>query len=130
MTAEFTPQQVRHMFYEREHEACFYCRRGLSWQLRGSMLAGGWSVHHRRGRGKQTVSYPHGVVLCGTGTTGCHGWVTEHPALAREYGLSLSRLATTDEFQPAAVRIRDEAGRWWLLTESGRAVEVEEGIPS
>ncbi len=27
------------------------------------------------------------VVLCGSGTTGCHGWVTEHPNLAELEGL-------------------------------------------
>ena len=27
------------------------------------------------------------VVLCGSGTTGCHGWVTGHPDLAEAEGL-------------------------------------------
>ena len=27
------------------------------------------------------------VVLCGSGTHGCHGWVTEHPDLAEAEGL-------------------------------------------
>ena len=27
------------------------------------------------------------VLLCGSGTTGCHGWVTEHPDAAEQKGL-------------------------------------------
>lgn len=130
MTAEFTPKQVRHIFFEREQQRCFYCRRPLSWGLRGSMLAGGWSLHHRKGRGmggtRERVSCAHGLVLCGTGTTGCHGWVTENPTDAIELGLCTRRNATTAELQPPAVRVRDKAGRWFLLTENGRAIEVGE----
>lgn len=129
MTAEFSPKQVRHMFFEREGQACFYCRRQLAWELRGSMLAGGWSAHHRidRGMGGTTavMTLPHGLILCGTGVTGCHGEVTESKQWALSMGLSIPRNATTPEFAPAAVRVRDKYGRWFLLTESGRAVEVD-----
>lgn len=125
MTAEFSPRQVRHMFFDREGQRCFYCRRLLSWSLRGSMLAGGWSVHHRKGRGEGRSTFPDGLVLCGTGTTGCHGEVTHKDAWAKELGLAISRLATTPEYRPENVRVRDKAGRWFLLTQDGRAVEVE-----
>lgn len=125
MGAEFTAKQVRHLFFTREAQRCFYCRRPLSFQLRGSMLAGGWSVHHRKGRRAGDNSYPNGLVLCGTGTTGCHGRVTEDPEWAYDFGLAIRRLATTPEFSPALLRVRDGAGRWFLLTAGGRAVEVE-----
>jgi len=29
--------------------------------------------------------------------------------------------------RPHEVRVKDMYGQWWLLTEGGRAVEVEEG---
>lgn len=124
MTAEFSPRQVRHMFFEREGQRCFYCRRWLSWALRGSVLAGGWSAHHRKGR-HEHVTFADGLILCGTGTTGCHGVVTVRPSWANEFGLAIPRLATTDEYRPENVRVRDKAGRWFLLTLDGRAVEVE-----
>ena len=129
MSAEFTPKQVRHLFFEREGQRCFYCRRPLSFNLRGSVVAGGWSLHHRKGRGmggtRERMTCAHGLVLCGTGSTGCHGWVTEHPKEAFEYGLCVPKNATTAEYQPQNVRVRDRAGRWFILTEHGRAVEVE-----
>ena len=39
-----------------------------------------------RGRGGLRDEF-NTVVLCGSGTTGCHGWVTEHPILAEQEGL-------------------------------------------
>ena len=125
MGAEYTAKQVRHLFFDREHQACFYCRRPLSFSLRGSILSGGWSLHHRKGRRGGDTSYPNALILCGTGTTGCHGWVTEHPEEAFELGLAIRRLATTPEYEPENVRVRDNFGRWFLLTQNGRAVEVE-----
>ncbi|SDG22980.1 hypothetical protein [Microbacterium sp. 77mftsu3.1] len=125
MGAEYTPKQVRYLFFDREGQCCFYCGRSLSWSLRGSMLAGGWSLHHRKGRRAGDTSYPNALILCGTGTTGCHGWVTEHPEEAFELGLAIRRLATTEEYEPARVRVRREDKTWWLLTERGQAREVE-----
>lgn len=133
MTAEFTAKQVRHMFFEREQQSCFYCGRPLAWSLRGSMLEGGWSAHHRIDRGmggtSAVMTMSHGLILCGTGTTGCHGDVTKAKAKAIELGLSIPRNATGPAFAPEAVRVRDKSGRWWLLTLSGRAVEVDGGKP-
>lgn len=126
MGAEYSAAKVRHLFFEREGQRCFYCRRPLSFSLRGSMLAGGWSLHHRKGRRGDDTSYPNALILCGTGNTGCHGWVTEHPDQALDLGLAIRRLATTPEFEPINVRARDKAGRWFLLTANGRAVEVED----
>ena len=43
--------------------------------------------HHRQNRsqgGRWLAS--NGIALCGSGTTGCHGWITEHPSAARENG--------------------------------------------
>lgn len=127
MSAEFSAKQVRHMFFEREGQRCFYCRRALSFILRGSPLDGGWSVQHRKGRGAGMDTYPNGIVLCGTGGpgSGCHGRATVNPEWAYAMGLSILRNATTPEYRPENVRVRDLAGRWFLLTENGRAIEVE-----
>lgn len=51
-----------------------------------------WSVHHRRPRGSggtklKWVNLPANLILlCGSGTTGCHGWVESHRAFARASG--------------------------------------------
>lgn len=30
------------------------------------------------------------ITLCGSGTTGCHGWVESYPTAARELGLAVA----------------------------------------
>ena len=50
------------------------------------------SRHHRkfksRGGGDEVSN---GILLCGSGTTGCHGWVHANPKLARKLGLAVHR---------------------------------------
>lgn len=73
--------------WQRDAGQCVRCglslvgARGLS-----------WSVHHRRPRGSggsklKWVDLPGNLILlCGSGTTGCHGWVESHRAVARDKG--------------------------------------------
>lgn len=42
-----------------------------------------------RGRGGPRDEF-NTVILCGSGTTGCHGFVTEHPEWARKHGWTIS----------------------------------------
>lgn len=131
---DFTPQTVRTAFFDREKERCFLCRRPLVWERRGAAV-GGWSAHHRKPRGTGGTSDPrigsiaNCLILCGTGTTGCHGRIERNREVALRVGLLIPRNATTEEYAPAAVRVRRMDKTWWLLTESGRAVEVDEGMP-
>ncbi|MCC5574559.1 hypothetical protein IMZ11_02750 [Microtetraspora sp. AC03309] len=68
---------VRKLVRERDEDSCVVC---------GVVVAGRpWSIHHRRNRGMGGSSDP-GVnavesllLVCGTGTTGCHGVITERP---------------------------------------------------
>jgi hypothetical protein len=128
---DFAPQTVRHAFYVREKEACFLCRRPLRWEERGM----GWSAHHRKPRGMGGTSDPrvasiaNCLIVCGSGTTGCHGRIERNREVALAVGLLIPKNATTESFAPAAVRVRRMDRSWWLLTESGRAVEVDEGMP-
>lgn len=129
----FTPQLARRVFFDRDGERCFRCRMPLRWHERGFA----WSMHHRkpRGMGSSTApeinSAPNALTLCGHATTpnGCHRWAETHRTDALEQGYLIPTNATTETFAPAAVRVRRLDGSWWLLTEAGRAVEVEEGMP-
>lgn len=59
------------------------------------------------------------VCLCGSGTTGCHGWVEHNKAEARELGL-LVRQGHDPRERPVRV-----LGRGWVrLTEDGRYLNV------
>lgn len=122
---DFTAAIVRHAFFDRERERCFRCRRPLRFEDRGM----GWSAHHRRPRGAGGTSNPeignvtNCLILCGSGTTGCHGWVETYRAMAEDYGYLVRSGIKT----PAGTRIKRLDGTWWLITSSGLAVEVEQG---
>ncbi|MDZ7886575.1 MAG: HNH endonuclease [Mycobacterium sp.] len=63
------PTKVRAQLHERAHGCCEICG-----------VWGANNAHHRRNQsqgGGHTLS--NLMLLCGSGTTGCHGWVTEHP---------------------------------------------------
>lgn len=41
----------------------------------------GHTIHHRKNRSQGGTWAPSNLLhLCGDGTRGCHGWITEHPA--------------------------------------------------
>lgn len=132
---DFAPQTVSAAFFDREKERCFLCQTPLAWERRGAAV-GGWSAHRRKPRGAGGTSDPcpasiaNCLIVCGTGTTGCRGRIERHREVATAVGLLIPWNATTEDFAPAAVRVRRMDKTWWLLTESGRAVKVEEGIPS
>lgn len=52
----------------------------------GAWIDGG-SRHHRQLRRSGDHTPANLVLLCGSGTTGCHGWVHAHPAEAYRAGL-------------------------------------------
>lgn len=75
----------------------------------------GTNFHHRQSHGR-IWSPENGLHLCGSGTTGCHGWVTEHPSISRELGWMVSNFQppTAPGETPALVR-----GRWCVLLHDG-----------
>lgn len=78
---------------ERDKNSCVYCGKGVSTEpgQRGMF----WSIQHRDPRGAGGTSNPDVnlpsrlVVLCGSGTTGCHGWAEENRREAEALGLLL-----------------------------------------
>lgn len=121
---DFNAVVVRVAFFDRERGRCFRCRRPLRFEDRGM----GWSAHHRKPRGNGGTSDPavgdisNCLILCGTGTTGCHGWVESNRAKAREQGYLVSAIGIAI---PADVRVTRQDGSRWLMTSSGLAVRVE-----
>lgn len=66
---------------QRERQCCACC---------GIAISEGASRHHRKlksRRGGDEVS--NGILLCGSGTTGCHGWAHAEPAEARQLGFTV-----------------------------------------
>lgn len=84
---------------ERDSELCVRCRR-----------APGTNRDHRKNRSQGGRTTPANLqLLCGSGTTGCHGWVTEHPKEAIEEGWACPGYA-----EPA-----DWPARRWMGTHLG-----------
>lgn len=98
------PKSVTDQVDARDAQRCVKC---------GRPLVGG-SRHHRQLRsqgGKHTVE--NIVLMCGSGTTGCHGFVHAHPAEARDMGWIVPSWEEPDETPMLTWR------GWVLLTADG-----------
>jgi hypothetical protein len=110
MTA--VPKAVRESVAERSALTCELCYRPLYGQQ--------VSLHHRRprrmgGTRRIDTNRPSNLLLlCGSGTTGCHGWVESYRTEAHEWGVLLH-----DREAPAESPYRDKHGDWWLLDDDG-----------
>lgn len=92
----------------------------------------GWgplSTQHRVARGMGGTRWPginlpsNLLTLCGSGTTGCHGWVEAHPQWSKAHGWSVLR-----GVDPADVDVWTWRG-WVRLTATGGIVRVLQGHP-
>ena len=98
---------AREIVKARAGERCERC--GTNWSEF-------WSIHHRRPRGmggskRAEINSPANLILlCGSGTTGCHGWIESNRAQAYEDGLLVR-----SGVDPRSVPVRLRAGRVWLL---------------
>lgn len=84
----------------REDGRCFRCGRQVAiyegetyHDLPVVKRVAEFSIHHRKPRGMGGSNsmdiniFPNLIVLCGTGTTGCHGWVEANREQAYKDGL-------------------------------------------
>jgi len=55
------------------------------------------------------------IALCGSGTTGCHGWVESNRTKAREMGLLIQNVESAEE-----IPFQDKKGNWWKLDNLGQ----------
>lgn len=104
--AKMTEKLAREIVYERSGGLCERCGYGR---------ATNW--HHRRAAGRIWTP-ENGLHLCGSGTTLCHGWVTEHPMISKEWGWVVSNYA-----QPHSEPVV-RWGVWTLLLPDGGVVPV------
>jgi hypothetical protein len=104
---------------------CECCGKVAGWD--------GWSRHHRQPRGMGgTKRDVHGLdnllLLCGSGTTGCHGYVESHRAWARDCGLLVPR-PLDPAATPVLLRARTLFPRWVTLTPEGDAEPLIDSPP-
>lgn len=125
---EFSPATVQ-LIWDRDKGRCAMpgCRNPLLVRERRGEPFGGWSVQHREPRGsggvKRNSDRPHlvlpsnGVLLCGTGTTGCHGDVEHHrDNVDPAWGFTVSRHGVT---RPADVPLFHALFGWVRLDDAG-----------
>jgi hypothetical protein len=98
------PAKVRTQLHERAQGCCEICGKH-----------GATNAHHRKNQsqgGQHVLS--NLMLLCGSGTTGCHGWVTQSPRSADRLGW----LVWSYE-NPAEKPVRMWAFRWALFGDDG-----------
>ncbi len=111
--------------------ALVYARAGERCELCGESAEGG-SVHHRRPRGMGGTKDParnaasNLLLLCGSGTTRCHGWVESH----RDHALLLGLLIPKGSpYLPAdiPVALGHGIGSVWLTDDGQYRTTPPEG---
>lgn|SRR5690606_11338268 len=112
---------TRRLVLERDGGACAWC---------GGVVGGGaYSLQHRRARGmggtrRRDANSPANLVtVCGSATTGCHGWIESHPGEAERRGFRLRQLA-----DPVDVPVMYAGGAWFRLDHVGGLVSVSPGF--
>lgn len=107
---------TRELVLERDNQSCVSC---------GERIFGhDYSLHHRipRGMGGSRVPWidlpANLLTLCGSGTTGCHGWVESHRVTAREWGYLVRRPA-----EPCNVAVLTYAG-WRMFDNDAMTLTV------
>lgn len=76
------PSALRKLVHERDEGRCQRCGAFIGSRPR--------SLHHRRARGmggsRLANTAANLILLCGTGTTGCHGWIESNRTKAEKLG--------------------------------------------
>lgn len=118
--------ELQHYVIARDQGNCFRCGKAL-WGHDGYTLvslADEYSIHHRKpggvdGKPGQGASL---ILLCGTGTTGCQGWVESNREDATDAGFFIKSVDNA-ELLPAYSEYRGK----WINLSTGMEVKVYEG---
>lgn len=110
---------ARVLVYARDSHYCQMCGR--------SVVDFPSSVHHRINRGSGGSAKLERasllIRLCGTGTTGCHGWITEEPGYGAGLGYVLPKL--NPNIDPTQEPILTHEYGWVLLDDEGGRTPCE-----
>lgn len=107
-------EETRFIVFARAGYRCERCFK----QLHGVF---GVSVHHRRprmmgGSKNEKLHLPANlIVLCGSGTSGCHGWVESNRDKSRDHGYLIQKVDSAE-----IIPFRDDAGMWYLIDNNGQ----------
>lgn len=106
-------EAARRLVRARDGHRCQMCGR--------SIVDYPSNIHHRinRGHGGSALLERASLLIriCGSGTTGCHGWVTEHATKAGELGWVLPK--NNPDIDPTQERILTHEWGWVLLDDEG-----------
>lgn len=110
--------EVRFQVFYRANYRCEKCDGGPD--------TFGWSVHHRVPRGmggsrNEQLHLPANLILlCGSGVTGCHGWVESNRDKARERGFLLTKVESAEE-----IPFIDDKNKAWKIFNDGEKWEFD-----
>lgn len=106
-------ESARRIVRERCWGRCELCRAG-------SPL----TFAHRRNRSHGGAWAPsNGLALCGSGTTGCHGWTEANPTWAYQGGWRIHGDQTPPSEVP--VWLNNPWPGWWLLDDQGGLISLD-----
>lgn len=119
VTSTGPDQRIRELVMERDGYRCVRCANPITGEP-----GVGYSLQHRIPRGMggsrdpRLNMPPNLILLCGSGTTGCHGEVESHRADARAAGYLLWRSQNPTEV-PVTVAVWPGATIRYLLDDWG-----------
>lgn len=111
-TTGYRARRIKELIDRRDGETCRRC---------GHLVWGVFSRHHRIPRGAggsaRVDRVSNILLLCGSGTTGCHGWVESHRTDAELLGYLLPKL--NQSIDPADEPVFVHEYGWVLLGDNG-----------
>lgn len=121
------PKQEKQTAADERRARAAVKERDKGFCVRCGDVGGNFDHRQNRSQGGRWVA-SNGQTLCGSGATGCHGWVTQNPAQAVAEGFACPGWARP-AFWPAwradvaswviYYDVADSKGRWWSeITES------------
>lgn len=117
------PRPICDLVDDRDRYSCVRCGKPLN------VTAG--SRHHRQRRAVGLHRVENLVLLCGSGTTGCHGWVHAHPKDARAAGWIVRAVGVLAPEETPVQVVSGGIGSpliWVMLSQQGRAMMIPETL--